>query len=143
MNRRSLLAALLVSPSALGVAGCSGSGGPGELETSRPSVEKPVPTESSGSSLGGGSSGTPSAAPSATATATADPKGGASTLGPKCTEYLACCDEVAAKNPSMGSACDSTRTQIEQAKEKGVSTGSYESACESAIGSMKSAGYCG
>ncbi len=141
MNPRSVLVSLLP---ALGALACSGTGGPGDLEPSHPSVEKPVPSESSGGSTSGsGSSGTPAAAPSASATSTADPKSAGGTLGPKCTQYLACCDEVAAKNPSMGSACDSTRTQIDEAKAKGVSTSSYESACESAISSMKSAGFCG
>ena len=140
MNSRSVFVILVAAFSGLA---CS-AGGPGELAPSRPSVEKPVPDESSGGATGGGgSSSTATAAPSASATATADPKTTGSTVGPKCTEYLACCDEVAAKNPSMGSACDSTRTQIDQAKAQGVSTSSYESACESAISSMKSAGYCG
>lgn len=63
-------------------------------------------------------------------------------LGPQCTAYLDCCDEVAASQPALAGSCDQTRTSIEQAQEKGASTAQYESSCKQALASMKSAGYC-
>ena len=63
-------------------------------------------------------------------------------LGPQCTAYLACCDEVAAQVPQLGASCDSTRTSIKSAEDKGASTDSYESACSSGLSGFKNAGYC-
>lgn len=113
--------------------GCS-SGGPGDLDDSTSTSGQ------SGSNQTG--SGQPSsgsadkAAPAATG-ATADKS---STVGPKCTSYLACCDSMT--NAAMAGACDSTRTQLESAQGKGVSTGSFESACAQALESMKTANLC-
>jgi hypothetical protein len=66
----------------------------------------------------------------------------AGSLGPQCTAYLDCCDEVASSQPALAGSCDQTRTSIEQAQEKGASTAQYESSCKQALASMKSAGYC-
>jgi hypothetical protein len=63
-------------------------------------------------------------------------------LGPSCTAYLACCDELSAENPQLGVGCDQTRTSIDDAQKSGASTSSYESACKSALESMQGMGYC-
>lgn len=67
---------------------------------------------------------------------------GSGALGPACTEYLACCAEIAAKNPQLGASCDSVKTQITNAQTNGISTSNFEASCKSGVGSMKSAGYC-
>ncbi len=66
----------------------------------------------------------------------------ASSLGPSCTAYLECCEEIAAKMPQLGASCDSTKKSIEDAQEAGASTATYESACKSGISGAQSAGYC-
>ncbi|MBX3202548.1 MAG: hypothetical protein KF894_30760 [Labilithrix sp.] len=65
-----------------------------------------------------------------------------SSLGPDCTSYLACCDEIAEAQPALAGSCDATRKSIEDAVEKGTSTASFESSCKQALASMQSAGYC-
>ena len=68
--------------------------------------------------------------------------GGGSALGPSCTAYVACCEEVAAMSPQLAASCDSVKSQIEMAQANGVSTSTYEASCKSGINSFKSAGYC-
>lgn len=63
-------------------------------------------------------------------------------VGPECTKYFACCDEIAKAQPALAGSCDSTRKAVADATEKGASTASYESACKQALASMKGAGYC-
>ena len=65
-----------------------------------------------------------------------------SSLGPQCEAYLECCTELAEAQPALAGSCDSTRSSIESAQEKGASTASYESSCKSALASARSAGYC-
>lgn len=67
--------------------------------------------------------------------------GGAS-LGPSCTAYVACCEELAASQPQLAASCDAVQKQIDTAQASGVSTASYESACKSGVTSFQSAGYC-
>lgn len=67
---------------------------------------------------------------------------GKTSLGPKCQAYLECCKELAAKEPSVASSCQSVEDQIENAQNSGASTETYESACESGVTSFQSAGYC-
>ena len=67
--------------------------------------------------------------------------GGAS-LGPSCTAYVACCEELAASQPQLAASCDAVQKQIDTAQANGVSTASYESACKSGVTSFQSAGYC-
>jgi hypothetical protein len=116
------------------LAGCSGgsttttkSGTSGTPATSSTSPSTPAPSGSGSSSSSGGE------AP--------EDENGAS-LGPSCTAYLACCDEVAAKVPQLGSSCDSTRKSITDAQGKNASVDAYESACKSGLDGFKSAGYC-
>jgi hypothetical protein len=74
-----------------------------------------------------------------------DPAEGAgkdSALGEACTDYFACCDEVAEKVPQAATSCASTKTQVANAEAKGVSTNSFEAACKSGVDAFKSAGYC-
>jgi hypothetical protein len=63
-------------------------------------------------------------------------------VGPNCTAYLECCDELAEDQPSVAQSCDTTRKAIDDAVESGAAVESYETACKSAVSSWKSAGYC-
>lgn len=63
-------------------------------------------------------------------------------LGPECTEYLSCCEDVATQLPSLATSCDSLKTSIQNAEDEGASTASYESTCKSGLSSFHSAGYC-
>ena len=65
-----------------------------------------------------------------------------SSVGPQCEAYFACCKEIADEHPEVAASCDQTKSQIDAAEEKGASTSSYESACESALDAAKSAAYC-
>lgn len=65
-----------------------------------------------------------------------------SSLGPQCEVYFACCEEIVDDHPQLAASCDQTKSQIDAAEEKGASTSSYESACESALDAARSAGYC-
>lgn len=67
---------------------------------------------------------------------------GDGSLGPQCTAYIACCEEVAATTPAAAASCDSVKTQIENAEKNGVSAAQYEASCKSGIATFKSAGYC-
>ena len=76
--------------------------------------------------------------------ATEPAKGGdtESSIGPQCTSYLACCDEIAESQPALAGSCDSTRKSVADATKKGASTDSLESSCKQALATMQSAGYC-
>ncbi len=63
-------------------------------------------------------------------------------LGPSCTAYVACCEELAKSQPQLGASCDAVQKQIDTAQASGVSTASYEAACKSGVTSFQSAGYC-
>lgn len=65
-----------------------------------------------------------------------------SSLGPECTAYVACCKDLAAKQPQASASCDSVKTQIDEAQKKGVATSTYEASCKQGVASFKSAGYC-
>lgn len=67
---------------------------------------------------------------------------GEGSLGPQCTAYIACCEEVAATTPAAAASCDSVKSQIENAEKNGVSAAQYEAGCKSGISTFKSAGYC-
>lgn len=87
----------------------------------------------------------PSPAPASTSSAQPDPaKGGKGSgdVGPECTKYLACCDDVAKANPQVGASCDSVRSSISSGQKNGQSTASYESACKQGTAGMQAAGYC-
>jgi hypothetical protein len=121
---RSNLIALALGLSVAGLAGCSG--GPDSTE--------PTPAPASSSTAKEPAKSTD---PTTPAEDTAKPS-----VGAQCTAYLACCDEVAKSTPAAAGSCDSTRTQLEAAQEKGTSTASLESSCKQALASMKSAGFC-
>jgi hypothetical protein len=108
--------------------GCAG--GPDEKENPPASGDESSKTPAKGSS-----SDSDSTEPS-------DDEKGGSSIGPQCTSYFACCEEIAAQQPALAGSCDSTKSSVEDAVEKGASTESYESACKQALTSMKSAGYC-
>ncbi len=78
--------------------------------------------------------------------ATTDPTDSTSTdkasVSAACTEYLSCCDEVAAKQPSLGGSCDQTRKAIDDAEAKGADTSSLDTACSNGVTGFKQAGYC-
>jgi hypothetical protein len=119
---------LIVSSTALiGLTGCSGGSEEGtgtptsSSSGSDGSAEKPAKSSDSGSPA---------------------PEDDEASVGPQCTEYFACCEEIAKSQPALAGSCDSTRTAVESATKKGASTASYESACEQALTSMQSAGYC-
>lgn len=63
-------------------------------------------------------------------------------VGPNCTAYLECCEDLAEDQPSVADSCDTMRKAIEDAVDKGASADSYEAGCKSAVTSWKSAGYC-
>ena len=67
---------------------------------------------------------------------------GEGSLGPQCTAYIACCEEIAATTPAAAASCDSVKTQIENAEKNGVSAAQYEASCKSGISTFKNAGYC-
>ena len=104
-----------------GVAPQTGEQNPEPTGSSTSSTDPP-PAKSAGSS---GSSGTS--------------KG---SLGPQCTAYMACCEEIAKGMPQLGASCDSVKTQIETAQRNGTSTSAYEPGCKSGIATFKNAGYC-
>lgn len=121
---RSTLATVLVALSICALVGCSDSSEPDQSTAPASAQKTNDPAESS--------DGT-------------DPAGGeseGSSLGPECTSYLACCDELAEAQPALAGSCDATRKSVEDAVEKGTSTASFESACKQALASMQSAGYC-
>lgn len=62
-------------------------------------------------------------------------------VGPECTAYLACCDELAAKYPSAAASCDTTKQQLEKAQGQ-AQTDAVESSCKSALAQMKASGMC-
>lgn len=93
--------------------------------------------DSSSSSSGGNSSKTDD---KKTDDKTGDDKAG--DIGPKCTAYLACCDELVAEQPAMAGACDSTKTSLANAKDNATSADSLESACEQALQAAQGAGHC-
>jgi hypothetical protein len=67
---------------------------------------------------------------------------GGADLGPSCTAYVACCEELAKSQPQLAASCDAVQKQIDTAQANGVSTETYESACKSGVTSFQSAGYC-
>lgn len=120
-----LLSAAALATVALSLAACA-AGGP-----DRDPNKEPAPTTTS-------KDGTQPTKDGGSSSSTSE----GSSLGPECKAYLDCCDEVAASQPALAGSCDSTRSSIEQAQEKGASTAQYESSCKQALSSMKSAGYC-
>ena len=129
---RSTLALVLVSFSLTALVGCSG--GPDSDEGTSPpasSDKDPAKTSDSTDPSGDGKSEPKPA-----------PKDEESSLGPQCTAYLACCDEIAEEQPALAGSCDQTRKSIEDATEKGASTETYESSCKQALSAIKGAGYC-
>jgi hypothetical protein len=69
----------------------------------------------------------------------ADPS---SKAGPKCTAYIACCEDVVKSQPSYGTSCDSVKKSIDDAVASGASADAYESACAQGITAFQGAGYC-
>ena len=59
-----------------------------------------------------------------------------------CTEYFACCDELAAKQPSLGATCDQTRNAFDDAESKGADTASLDTSCKNGVSAFQQAGYC-
>lgn len=119
----SIAAASSLAACVAGVAPQTGEQNP-EPTGSSTSATDPPPAGSSGSS---GSSGSGTS------------KG---SLGPQCTAYMACCDEVAKAQPQLAASCESVQTQIESAQKNGTSTSAYEPGCKSGISTFRSAGYC-
>lgn len=91
-----------------------------------------------------GTTGSPS--PFGSGASPTDPKDGTGTegseLGPACTEYLACCEELAKKTPQLAMSCEATKTQLETGQANGIATSSFEASCKSGVASLESAGYC-
>ncbi len=101
-------------------------------------------TGDGGSEPTGSSTSATDPPPAGSAAKTGSSGGGSSkgSLGPQCTAYMACCDEVAKGMPQFGASCDSVKTQIESAQSNGTSTSAYEPGCKSGLATFKSAGYC-
>lgn len=61
-----------------------------------------------------------------------------SKLGPNCTAYVACCEELSDKQPQLASACDSTKSSLESASDAST----LETSCKSGVDAFKAQGYC-
>ncbi len=84
---------------------------------------------------------TPAPAGSGSASSDSD-KATPSSLGPKCTSFLDCCEQIAKSQPALAGSCTSTSDAIDRAIEQGASTSTYETSCGQALETMKQAGYC-
>jgi hypothetical protein len=108
------------------------SGGPTQGGSSASqSGGQPNPAGSSGnsgsSSSGGGSSSSGGGGSSSS--------GGGAGFGPKCRDYLDCCDEVAIERPEVKASCDQLRaTQADK--------NSLESQCDQLTKAAQQQGYC-
>lgn len=122
-----VLAILATSTSIFGAVGCVGGAEQAPVQSSEnaPADQKASKGDTAESS-----------------SATEPTEGSGSSVGPQCSAYLECCDEVVKAQPAAAGSCDSTRSSIDKAVENGASTASYESACKQALSTMKSAGYC-
>jgi ABC-type Fe3+-hydroxamate transport system substrate-binding protein len=94
------------------------------------STKQPAPA-STGTSATEPAKGTPATPPS-----------GTGSLGPSCTAYVACCKEVAAKQPAAGASCDTLTKTIDDAQKKGTATSSFEPGCKSGVDAFQTAGFC-
>lgn len=89
-----------------------------------------------------------SSSPAPSSTSATDPgpaKGGKASggdLGPQCTKYLECCDELVKDNPQVGASCDTVKKSITDTQKKGQSTDTLESACKQGVSGFQAAGYC-
>jgi hypothetical protein len=89
-----------------------------------------------------GTDNTPTKPGTGSATSGGSSSTATSSLGPNCTAYVECCKQVATAQPALQQACDTMDKNIEAAKQRGVSSEQFESACKQAVDVWKQTNQC-